>query len=774
MNEFKFTSREYELKEAKDAIKSNDFTIYNYYNNSGITHFLKKLQQDLCNEKNLCFYIDCNGTDRIAEQIIKQILSGYNENMLNTFIKKKKTVEVVKKILLPLIRNIDAIPYINIAGLGADVIEAIIDSIDVDLEHISDYKIEKALIKLLNRFNEKKNIETICLLLDNTDNLDQNSIDFLASVINYDFIKIMFMRQNTLLNGGTEALSKLSSAEFNTWQINTCFDRPNDMLIKKLFECYGTEFKDEYMTVFKEYNRNIHVIISYIRGFNMDFQAMDNTTLTILKILLIVKTKLSIKLVLDILTNMQDAYELNPQCDFENTLKQIEEKNLIIINDNVISLNKNIVTSSNIKIIQSDKLYITAYILNAFESNINILTIEQLKFAIDNLTRDYNKRKKYIFLLLKQEKNANCIELKYLDMLLSCNKSELFEACSMYYNMQIYDMPSTLLLQHKQFSQCRQYLILSSLLDERLHRENYGDKLKALIDSSKNSNEKCLLTAIYFTALFNENKSNLGIKILQDNENELYYEKFSNSKYYYYLLRNVSYYIDNIDEAKLNYELCLFNFENTDPVNYNRTMSNYVGYLLAHDCQKSREILESLISKIEGILQFNDTRYLYLNINYGIYLIKTGHSNPTKYFNAIIYEEGTTETPYIYSQINLSLYIAKTSPIKALMLLQKIYSAHIENSNVKPTKIYYYINRILVEYMNGKNNMNLLEYIKENPLRGNEKQANALYNEYKYRFENSIKYCEEDFDKLFLPGPIFYHGFDVDLLLSLDNPSSII
>ena len=506
----------------------------------------------------------------------------------------------------------------------------------------------------------------------------------------------------------------------------------------------------------------------------MDFQAMDNTTLTILKILLIVKTKLSIKLVLDILTNMQDAYELNPQCDFENTLKQIEEKNLIIINDNDISLNKNIVTSSNIKIIQSDKLYITAYILNAFESNINILTIEQLKFAIDNLTRDYNKRKKYIFLLLKQEKNAHCIELKYLDMLLSCNKSELFEACSMYYNMQIYDMPSTLLLQHKQFSQCRQYLILSSLLDERLHRENYGVKLKALIDSSKNSNEKCLLTAIYFTALFNENKSNLGIKILQDNENELYYEKFSNSKYYYYLLRNVSYYIDNIDEAKLNYELCLFNFENTDPVNYNRTMSNYVGYLLAHDCQKSREILESLISKIEGILQFNDTRYLYLNINYGIYLIKTGHSNPTKYFNAIIYEEGTTETPYIYSQINLSLYIAKTSPIKALMLLQKIYSAHIENSNVKPTKIYYYINRILVEYMNGKNNMNLLEYIKENPLRGNEKEANALYNEYKYRFENSIKYCEEDFDKLFLPGPIFYHGFDVDLLLSLDNPSSII
>lgn len=75
--------------------------------------------------------------------------------------------------------------------------------------------------------------------------------------------------------------------------------------------------------------------------------------------------------------------------------------------------------------------------------------------------------------------------------------------------------------------------------------------------------------------------------------------------------------------------------------------------------------------------------------------------------------------------------------------------------------------------MNDINNIELLEEIKSTPLRGDEKYTNNLYDFYSYRFENKIKYKDSDWKKCFLPGYIFYHGFDAEVLMSsLASPSS--
>lgn len=38
--------------------------------------------------------------------------------------------------------------------------------------------------------------------------------------------------------------------------------------------------------------------------------------------------------------------------------------------------------------------------------------------------------------------------------------------------------------------------------------------------------------------------------------------------------------------------------------------------------------------------------------------------DPTKYFESILFESGTTETPHIYAKINQALYVAKKTPPK--------------------------------------------------------------------------------------------------------------
>lgn len=773
MENFKFVCRHNELVYAKNALASNDLVVYYYLDNSGISHYLKKLRIDFCKNDKVCFYIDCARSESVAIQIAEQILSSCKKSELDSYTRNGNAV--FNSVISTLFSAIDLIPIVNIGMLAKGLIGSIKDTVDVDIDHISDYKIEKALINMFKKINDANKIRNVFILLDDADKLSTTSLDFLAKMLSLDISKIMFTIPNTSLDSGFEIISKLPLESQNLQKIDEVFQRPDNQFICGLFECYNQKIKDEYFNIFDQYERNIHIIMSFIRGFNMDFLRLNDELVCILKILLILNTSLKIDMLKSIYEKASYLLKEVPDADFMQYINKLKNFGFLdYFTNDVVHLNKNIVTERNIKISLAEKLIFSRHIIDVFEQHKDTLTMEQLKFVIHNLDKDYSRRKRYILLLLQNQKSIGETEQQYLDMLFYLeNKDELLQVCSMYYNLQVYDVPYLRMKQHPDLCQEHECQILLALLQERMHKDDYCKKLENLMTESKSLDESCLIIAVLFTALYNDGKNEQCYNILHEKTYEYYYENYQNSRYFPFLLRNVSYYIDNAKKGIDNYSYCLAKFKNRDCVNYNRTLSNFIGYLMKHDNdQYAKIVLKEKIKEAISILEFNDAKYLYLNINYGIYLMRELNEDPTKYFDAILFNSGTTETPYIYARINQALYVSKKNPTKALIMLDEIFNESIRESCVVPTKIFYKINRILVEYMNGINNEELLEEIKQNPLRGDNKYAQELYNYYKYKFTHNIKYNTWDWKRLFLPGYIFYHGFDAQLLISsFDNPS---
>ena len=774
MTEFKFVCREKELNFAKEALFKHNFTIYYYFIDSGLTHYLKKLSIDLNTQNELCFYIDCAKKQNIAVQIATQIISSSDKQKISTYTQNQG--QIIKKIINSLASSIDIIPFVNAGDLIFGLTDAIKDTLDTDIEHLSDYKIEKAIIHMLRRLEEKKKINKVFFLIDDVSSLTPESIEFLGKIIDFNIVSVLATMPNNQVFTGNENLSKICSNTLESYKIDKVFERPNDKMIQGLFKCYEKKYDEKYLNVFNRYERNIHIIMSFIRGFYMDFISIDKKSKFVLMIMLILGTSIKYNMLFDIFKkNMHLSIDMN-EVNFKFFINQLVEKNFLALDqNNYIYLNTNIITEEEIKINLVDRLTISRNIIDVFENHKNELTISQLKFAIHNLDKDYNRRKAYILLLLKKDEFNRNIEQQYLDMLFYLdNKKDLINVCCMYYDLQVYDVPRLRIQQHMAFINDRECQDLTALLEERLHMDDYCNKLWQLVNTSSNINEQCLLMAVLFTALFNNGNNDQCIKILKDTNYKYYYKKFSNSQYYHFLLRNVSYYMDDVNEGIRCYNQCLAKFKNSDPVNYNRTLSNFIGYLMKQiHKEPAATVLNNKIKEVRSILEFNDPKYLYLNINYGIYLMLNTEDDPTPYFDSILYNSGTTETPYIYAKINQALYIAKNNPPEALTLLDELFYTVIYESHVVPTKIFYKINRLLVEYMNNINNFNLLEEIKLSPLRGDEKYTNNLYSFYKYRFKNNIKYKTTDWKNRLLPGYIFYHGFDAELLISsLAMPSS--
>lgn len=775
--EIEFTRREDELKEAKKALEQNNFVAYYCFDNSGLSQFLKKLCIDLNTEKELCFYIDCEKQESIAVQIAEQIFSGYEENQLRQY-----TIdggEVLLQILKSLVSSASVLAFLspsaNIGKVSVDLINAIKSTIDVDIDHLSDYKIEKALIDMFYKMNQSNKGQSICILLDNASVLSPVSLEFVAKLFPINNVKILLTLPQIPYHSGVETLSKLTFEAYTPYTMEKVFQRPDNYLISGLFQYYRKPIEETYYNIFEKYERNIHIIMSYIRGFNMDFLQLGKESLCILKIMITLGTYINIDILYNVFVKAMHApFNLSFE-EFKLIIRQLANRDIIEIDMNQnIHLNKNLVTEHEVAISLIEKLTISRDIIESFEIHKSEMTIPQLKFAVHNLDKDYNRRKEYIILLLRKQNEQKKVEQQYLDMLFYLEKKEdLVQVCSMYYNMQVYDVPYIRLQQHSTFLQERECQILCALLQERMHKDDYCSKLWELIVTSSNIDEKCLIMAVLFTALYNNGENQQCSDILYNTDFEYYYENFQRSRYYHFLLRNISYYMEDVEIGIRNYSYCLVKFKNSDPVNYNRTVSNFVGYLMKHEHDPhAKIILLERIKEVQSILEFNDSQYLYLNMNYGIYLMRELDKNPTQYFEVFLSDSGTTETPYIYARINQALYVAKKDPVKSLALLDEIFYDSIIDSNVTPTKVLYKINRILVEYMNGIYNTKLLDEIKEQPLRGDVKDAEAIYSFYSYRFSNNIKFEESDWKEQFHPGCIFYHGFDAELILStLDKPS---
>ena len=92
MAEFKFVCRQIELNETISSLTNSELVLLHSQNNSGLTHFLKKLMQLLWNDNSVCFYIDGESNSSISNQIIGQVALFEVENVEKTkeFIQKEE------------------------------------------------------------------------------------------------------------------------------------------------------------------------------------------------------------------------------------------------------------------------------------------------------------------------------------------------------------------------------------------------------------------------------------------------------------------------------------------------------------------------------------------------------------------------------------------------------------------------------------------------------------------------------------------------------------
>ena len=402
MSDFKFVCREEELEFAQEALSRKKFIIYYYYNDSGISYYLKKLSLLLNTDSEVCFYIDCIRNQNIAIQIATQIISSVDKNKLSKYTKDSGLV--FKKVIESLTTSIDVIPFLNVGELFAGLTVAINDTLDADIEHLSDYKIEKAIVNMLNQITHKNKINNIYILLDDASSIKSESLEFLAKIMDFSIIKILVTIPNNSLNSGIENLSKISISDIKPYEIEKIFDRPNDKMIKGLFMCYEQEYNEQYLNVFKRYERNIHIIMSYIHGFHMGFMHLDKESITVLKILLILNTYIDIN-ALKMIYMRINLFRPNSDILFNEITNKLKSQRFIAFDSaKNVHLNSNIINDININLSLIEQLSISRDIIDIFETCKQNLTIPQLKFSIRNLDKDYNRRKSYILLLLDKQK----------------------------------------------------------------------------------------------------------------------------------------------------------------------------------------------------------------------------------------------------------------------------------------------------------------------------------------------------------------------------------
>ena len=458
----------------------------------------------------------------------------------------------------------------------------------------------------------------------------------------------------------------------------------------------------------------------------------------------------------------------NTLTDLKNILnnrKIVLARELTKIHEEFIRSNIDELIENINNITYAEKSKIITDTIAVMDYHIESLSIDLLKFAIDNLEHDYSHSKKYILALIRKQVPNSCIEFNYLDKLNFFEDiNELMYVCGIYYNNGIYDKPFRLLQIHKNFARKFSYKITNALVCERLHINKYVEQLEILVETTKCREKKCLLLAVLFVAYLNSDDSKKYLCIF-DQLNKYYYKNYEDCENYLYLLRNISYYIDDVSVAVQNYEQCLYAFKLKDPVNYNRTVSNYLCYLMKHNFDNSAIAkLDAIAKETQEILEYNDEKYMYLNNNYGIYLMRYTCEDPSAYFSCIPYSTGTTETPYIYAQINLALYYEKVNPAMALYIMRDIQKL-VEKTPVPRTKQFYNINLAMIEYSNGIFPQRLIEEIKNKPLRGNMLYAEQICTTYAFMNENNMRLTDEYRDILCLPGYLFYRYFDVKKLL---------
>ena len=663
MAAFKFVCRETEISEILSAVKKNSIVLLHCQNNSGLTHFLKRVMQLLWSHDTACYYIDGESQMTIAQQIIGQTMmfskdDSPEQNKAARLLKKHDKGDLAFAVVTSCLYALDAVPLLpSIGSIANSLITSIKESIDADQAHINDFKTEKAVSRFCEVLTKKQN-KHLFLLIDNPQMLSSDELSFLLLLLRRFHIHILLPFSIETLSSEIEFISKFPSSQSveptEIYRIAKEFSRPDNKLIQELYRCYGAKFFPERLEYYEKCNRNIHIIMADIFGLPIDIGNVNPKFQYLLKVLNTIKTFVPQSVLFQVLRTENIKSMTCSDTDFREICADAHNLGLIRIElfgreqEQSYALNQQMLINGANQISFVERQSIIAASIKAMDQHIESLNEAMLTFAIAHLEHDYSHAKQYILAYARLLYAKRRYPLQYLDRLnYFDNLGELIFVIGLYYDCGVYDKPYHLLRTHAEYSRKLAYRVAKALICERLHIDNYAEKLEKVFDSIKDLEKQCLVAAVLFVAYLNTDASK-KYRCFFDHDCKYYHGIFQSCSNYPYLLRNISYYMEDIPAAIRNYEKCLAFFASKDPVNYNRTISNYLCYLMRNDKDEiAVKHLQSLAREAKIILDYNDPSYSYLNNNYGIYLMRYTDKDPSSFFLASLFHPALRK-PHIF------------------------------------------------------------------------------------------------------------------------------
>lgn len=716
---------------------------------SGLSYFLKYTTKFFNSQELTTFYI--SGSENIAKQIFRQIFNAITIEEVEKKISNYPKREVILTILKAMVYPLDSIPFIpNIGSSIVNIIDCIDSTLSVDAIHYEDYKLERALIEYLNKINPR-----VALIIEE---LDERNIDFLKILIQHK-VDLIVAVPNKDKNEVIKFLSKSEITNPYTWKQK--FLRPDNQETYHFFESYQAELDEKSLSKISASNFSIHAIMSCINKYDFE-RELTTFEQIVLGALTQLRCPLSLKFLDKVYrTYLQKTLTLSEEnYDASRLIRHLSQDGFIECLDSgrMILANTGFSFTQN----QIEETLLINTLVDAI-SETEELSVELCKYGISYTNKQLSKKKYFLFGLLKLQRDE--IDTDYLLQLVSCeldNLTELLTIGRLLFNRFYFNEVFHLLQKYPQYSNERSYLLLQALVKERLRSPDHLDLLQHLLETSVDEDEQCLVLSNLFVAYINRNNST-GYREILNSIGKFFYKNFVGSKYYPYLLRNIAFYLP-FEEGMRAYKNILKIFRGTDDINYNRTLSNYICFLMKFSTiENAREELQNLETEIQQILLLKDSRYEYLYNNFSLYLMNFTDQNPIPYFNMISEDETGSETPFIYSRINLTLYLAKISSLEANKLFSQVKSL-VDKSPVYQTKRFFEINQLLYFYMNDVDISEYLDTLDTSPFRNDDHYVEELALHYLQKIEDGQKYTELDWKKLFCPGYLFYRDYDVKLL----------
>ena len=710
---------------------SANCTLCLYNDKTGISRFLLETEALFDKKKEICFFIDAaSASISYADQIVRKITgsTGDLEEIINKETSSKRKKEILKSVLGGVVKSSVAVVGGKIiADFASVLVDSVKKTLNVSIEHSGDFKFEKAIIDFVSNIYEKHDKKTF-FVVDNALNVDLTTGSFFSQMIKNKGANFLFALNNVpgfKMNVNSSemrikikslALAEKIPAKLNEFNLNE--------LNEKFVEEFWSRYNDETIPYGASQLKNIYQIIELVE--RVDEISTDASA--IINILNCLESKhLSnavVKITLNLLLRIFNIYKTSKFDDelerdtFVALADSLVRKTLIQKNDNLYYANYNS-TRGKSKTDTVETLLIKRSIFEVLKNECD-LTCEQRILSVE-LAIEQNAptaAKKLLFNFFEYEeavanKSKKIRDYSFPTSLLNNfhiydTLKDLLDVCIVYFNKEnpraaLERLQKNINLKDQN---PRAYDTMQALCLEQIKQGSFKEQIEHLVSTSKNIDEKCLLVSVLFGIYSDNNDKSNYDDIVSNTNSPIHHLKFINSKYYIYLLSNVAFHKENLEEGSRDYKGLLSKINRANPILYQRISTNYLGYLIARShetgCRLAKKELETLIEEIQNeiIVHPYDNRCNRLYVNYGIYLMLYTTEDPTPFFDRIPYQAEGYGVTYITAQRSKAMYFAKIERADiAINIMDKLYNDSIENIDVNGIKNNYHINYALLKYI---------------------------------------------------------------------------